>query len=202
MNISAIMCLNHNNAIGWKETNKLVFYIADELKLFKKITTASDSGKQNIVVMGRNTWKSINQKPLPNRLNCVISSKYKQLNYKYKKYDNFLAFENVESFLLFTDETETIDRYETAFVIGGVSLYEIFISNGLVSTIYCTQVTTPNNRGDIIMNIKNKLLDDYNLECIYRYKNKNAIDTLTSENLTIDYDFCIYKKKVPESESE
>ena len=193
MNFSAIMCLNHNNAIGWKDSNKLVFYIADELRLFKKITTESHSGKENIVIMGRNTWKSINKKPLPGRLNCIISTKYDLLNYKYRKYTNVIAFPNVETFLLFTDENA--DKYNSVFVIGGLSLYNIFLSNELVSTIYCTKITTPNNRGDIIM--QELPLDSYRLDSIYRYKNKKAIDTQTAEHIHIDYDFCIYQKKDP-----
>ena len=41
---------------------------SEDLKRFKKITT------DNIVVMGRKTWDSLgSRKPLPNRLNVVVS---------------------------------------------------------------------------------------------------------------------------------
>lgn len=59
----------------------LPFRISADLKHFKKITCESvGEGKQNAVIMGRKTWESIPAKfrPLPDRVNVVLSSTLKQ----------------------------------------------------------------------------------------------------------------------------
>ena len=62
-----IACVNHVNGIGYK--NNLLYSIPSELSIFKKITTHSNKGnRSNIVVMGKNTFRSLNNKPLKNRL--------------------------------------------------------------------------------------------------------------------------------------
>lgn len=54
--------IGYNNKLPW--TN-----IQGDLPRFKELTT----GK--VVVMGRNTWDSLPKKPLPNRINVVVTSK-------------------------------------------------------------------------------------------------------------------------------
>lgn len=68
--ISLIAAVSENGVIG--VDNKLPWYIPDDLKRFKKLTSG------NVVIMGRKTYDSIG-KPLPNRLNIVIS-RNKELN--------------------------------------------------------------------------------------------------------------------------
>ena len=53
--------IGYSNKLPW--TN-----IQGDLPRFKELTT----GK--VVVMGRNTWESLPKKPLPNRINVVVSS--------------------------------------------------------------------------------------------------------------------------------
>ena len=62
--IIGIVAIAKNFAIG--RGGKLPWRYPADLKFFKKTTTG------NIVVMGANTWASIG-KPLPNRLNVVLS---------------------------------------------------------------------------------------------------------------------------------
>ena len=62
--IIGIVAISQNYAIG--KGGKLPWHYAADLKFFKETTTG------NAVVMGANTWRSIG-KPLPNRLNVVLS---------------------------------------------------------------------------------------------------------------------------------
>ncbi|MFN0280040.1 MAG: dihydrofolate reductase [Pyrinomonadaceae bacterium] len=62
--IIGIVAISKNYAIG--KDGKLPWHYSADLKFFKKTTTG------NAVVMGANTWRSIG-KPLPNRLNVVLS---------------------------------------------------------------------------------------------------------------------------------
>ena len=62
--IIGIVAIATNHAIG--KDGKLPWHYQADLKFFKETTTG------NAVVMGANTWLSIG-KPLPNRLNIVLS---------------------------------------------------------------------------------------------------------------------------------
>jgi dihydrofolate reductase len=64
MAIVGIVAISKNYAIGKGGT--LPWHYPADLKFFKKTTTG------NAVVMGSTTWRSIG-KPLPNRLNVVLS---------------------------------------------------------------------------------------------------------------------------------
>jgi len=63
-----IVACDPNGGIGYK--NKLPWSnIQGDLPRFKKLTT------DKIVVMGRNTWDSLEKKPLPNRVNIVVTTR-------------------------------------------------------------------------------------------------------------------------------
>jgi dihydrofolate reductase len=64
MSIIGIVAIAENFAIG--KDGKLPWHYPADLKFFKQTTSG------NVVVMGANTWRSIG-KPLPNRLNIVLS---------------------------------------------------------------------------------------------------------------------------------
>lgn len=64
--ISAIVCADLNNAIGYK--GELLERIPEDMHRFKYLTSKS------ALIMGRKTWESLPKKPLPDRLNCVITS--------------------------------------------------------------------------------------------------------------------------------
>ena len=65
--IKAIVAVDENWGIGYN--GDLLEHVPEDLKRFKELTT------NNIVVMGRKTWDSLPKKPLPNRLNIVVTSK-------------------------------------------------------------------------------------------------------------------------------
>ena len=55
--------IGYNNKLPWSK-------IEGDLPRFKQLTT----GK--VVMMGRNTWESLPNRPLPNRINVVVSRKH------------------------------------------------------------------------------------------------------------------------------
>lgn len=69
-NINLIYSITENNVMGIN--GKLPFMLPEDLKMFKELTTG------NAVIMGRKTFDSLPEsvKPLPNRLNLVLTSKY------------------------------------------------------------------------------------------------------------------------------
>lgn len=67
-----ILACDLNGGIGYK--NKLPWYIPLDLKRFKNLT------QNGVVVMGRKTWESLPKKPLPKRVNVVISKTLQPLD--------------------------------------------------------------------------------------------------------------------------
>jgi len=105
--IIAIVAIAKNFAIG--KDGKLPWHYSADLKFFKQTTT------NHAVVMGFNTWKSIG-KPLPNRLNIVLSRSQ--------------TIENQPNVLLLrsAEEVAALANYLKCdvFVIGGAKTYENF----------------------------------------------------------------------------
>ena len=60
--------IGYKNNLPWKK-------LEGDLSRFKTLTT------DQVVVMGRNTWDSLPKKPLPHRLNFVVTSKALDLPY-------------------------------------------------------------------------------------------------------------------------
>jgi dihydrofolate reductase len=68
--ISIIAIIGKNRELG--KDGKLLWNIPEDMKRFKKLTTG------HVVIMGRKTFESIG-KPLPNRINIVITKNVKNL---------------------------------------------------------------------------------------------------------------------------
>ena len=107
MAIIAIVAIAQNYAIG--KGGKLPWHYSSDLKFFKQTTV------HHAVVMGFNTWKSIG-KPLPNRLNIVLSR-----SAGIKSQPNVLLLRSREEVL-------ALSKYLNCdlFIIGGAKTYENF----------------------------------------------------------------------------
>ena len=107
--ISAIVAVDANWGIGFD--GELLERIPEDMKRFRKLT------ENNIIVMGRKTWDSLPRKPLPNRLNFIVTSQTKTsgcdlVNGEYLK----VSIEN-----MFFQLENNNDNY---FIIGGGQIYE------------------------------------------------------------------------------
>ena len=137
-NFSIILAVDKNNWI-WKN-NDLCWRLSADLKHFKEVTeTTKDLAKYNAVIMGRKTWDSIPSKfrPLPNRINCILSKslKYEDIN---SKIDNFvLHFNNFDHCL---KELSSKENVENIFLIWWGSLYNQFVKHPNLEKIYITKV--------------------------------------------------------------
>ena len=119
--MNLIVAVSSDWGIGYK--NDLLFRIREDLRNFKKLTT------NKIVVMGYNTLLSLpDSKPLPNRVNIVLSRK-KNLEISGAIVCNSL--ENLEEVLSAYDQKDV-------FVIGGENVYAQLINR--CTTAYITKV--------------------------------------------------------------
>jgi dihydrofolate reductase len=117
--ISLIACIGKNRELGYK--NDLIWKIPEDLAYFKKTTQG------HVVIMGQRTFESIGR-PLPNRVNIVLSDE--------KKFKS-------KSVLVARSMDEAIDiarQKEKAevFFIGGAYVYSQAIK--FADKLYLTQV--------------------------------------------------------------
>ena len=107
MSIIGIVAVDRNLAIG--KDGRLPWHYSADLKFFKQTTVG------NAVVMGRHTWETL-KKPLPNRMNLVLTNKSDS-----GPIDSVVRLPTVASVLTLA-KTLTTDL----FVIGGAKVYESF----------------------------------------------------------------------------
>ena len=112
------------------------------MKHFKKTTQNSAKNKYNAVVMGRKTFESIG-KPLPGRLNCVLS-RFNTSNINEKDYNisikNEQYFSDVDSCLSSLNLNDNIDKI---YIIGGETIYKHFMDNKLYDELCLSYVDYP-----------------------------------------------------------
>lgn len=105
MNFAAVVAHDKNYLIGGD--NKLLWYLPEDLKNFKKLTLNST------VIMGRKTFESIG-KPLPKRLNVILTRD------KDFSVDGCLVYHSVE------DIVRDFVKDPQVFIIGGGEIYKHF----------------------------------------------------------------------------
>lgn len=136
--INMIIAIDDNNWL-WKKWD-LAWKISSDMKKFKKITSETkDLWKLNAVIMWKKTWDSISSKfrPLPNRINCILSRSIKHESIKSKIDDFVLYFNSIDSCL---EELLKKTNIENIFVIGWANIYSQFLSQERLDKIYVTKI--------------------------------------------------------------
>jgi dihydrofolate reductase len=105
--ISIIVAIAENYAIG--KNNGLLWHIPGDLKRFKRLTTG------HTVIMGKKTYESLPRRPLPNRVNIIITDNPED------HFDQCVMAFSIEDALTKTDLSDE------NFIIGGASVYRQFL---------------------------------------------------------------------------
>lgn len=127
LKIGMIACVDGYNYIGLD--SNLLFRIKEDMSHFKESTTGQ------IVVMGRKTFESIGSKPLPNRMNIVMTSKettdFLRQDEEYKNLFYARDFDVLKYDTLGMDEVIAVhtedfhwNTPEKIYIIGGGQIYE------------------------------------------------------------------------------
>lgn len=103
--MTIIAAIDENNAIG--KDNQLLWHLSKDLKRFKSLT------QNHTIIMGRKTFESLGR-PLPNRINVVISS-----NPEYEVPENVILLSSLSEAM----ETAHINDVNP-YIIGGGTIYE------------------------------------------------------------------------------
>ncbi|CAF1552748.1 unnamed protein product [Adineta ricciae] len=130
--LSIVVALDDCNGIG--RDNTIPWHLKNDLKFFRHVTSKKiDPNKQNAVIIGRKTYETF-PKPLPNRLNIVISRNSALPN---TNYPNVARVDSINDAIERAQEDLSV---ENIFIAGGVSVYEEAMKTNLVKRIYVTRV--------------------------------------------------------------
>jgi dihydrofolate reductase len=138
--IIGIVAISKNFAIG--KDGKLPWHYSADLKFFKQTTTG------NAIVMGWNTWESIG-KPLPNRLNIVLTRKGEIENQP-----DVRVIRSKDGVLQLASTLDT-----DVFIIGGSQTFDAFAAE--IQKWYVTEVPVTIDDADTFM--PRDFLDDFEL---------------------------------------
>lgn len=138
-NLAMIAAVGPNLELG--SGGDLVWHISADLKNFKKLTMGHP------VIMGRKTWESLPKRPLPGRLNVVVSH----------------ALWDIEGAVCVQSPEEALEACRDErmpFVIGGAQLYKAFLP--WADELYITHVDAETDK-EIDCRMP-EYRDDWNLE--------------------------------------
>ncbi len=129
--VCGIVAIGPNNVIGLD--GKMPWHCASDLAHFRGLTTSFPC------IFGRTTFENLPIRPLPNRLNIVCSSQYKNT------YKNGVFYaKDIESALA---QCSGADR---VFICGGAQMYKYALDNDLIDVMYLTQIYND----DLVQSIK------------------------------------------------
>lgn len=125
--IAIIAAIDKNNALGFK--NKLLFYLPNDLKRFKALTTG------HTVIMGRKTFDSLPKGALPNRRNIVLSRSTR------------LELPGAEVYASLEEALLHCANNEQVFIMGGASVYKQAMP--LADRLYMTEIDAEAAEADV-----------------------------------------------------
>jgi dihydrofolate reductase len=133
--LNLIMCCDKNAGIGFN--GKMPWHFKKDMIRFRNLT------RRNVVIMGYNTWLSIGSKPLPERINIIITNRDTCVNIPDDKTPVY--FMNFKQLLvIFNSDKQMKELFEERdiFVIGGNQLINTFLNHRfLFNNIYLTRVS-------------------------------------------------------------
>lgn len=125
MTVAVIAAVSANGVIG--QEGGLPWYYSEDLQYFKSVTMGSP------VVMGRRTFESIVDRlgePLPGRTNVVLTRSGLDTS------EDVIVSQSLESGI---DRAEELTD-DTSYVIGGGSIFEQVIEDGLADRLVITHI--------------------------------------------------------------
>ena len=120
MNITLVVAASENNAIGLN--NQLLWHLPKDMRFFKNTTWGMP------ILMGRATFESMGSKPLPGRLNIVLTRN------KNWKSEGVMAVNTMEQAIELAKKYD----YLELMVIGGGQVYDMALP--MANKIWLTKV--------------------------------------------------------------
>jgi dihydrofolate reductase len=108
MSITLIAALSENYCIG--KDNTLPWHIPEDLKHFQELTV------HKAILMGKKTYASLPKKPLPKRLNIVMTH-----DMTFPTEDNLVSVHSLE------EAIDICQKQPETYIIGGATVYKQFM---------------------------------------------------------------------------
>jgi dihydrofolate reductase len=136
--MEAIYAVDSNN--GLSKDGIIPWRSKKDLKFFMNIT------KNNVVIMGRNTYFSLPKRPLNDRLNIILTSKPVEFSFEESKNFSNVIFTNNDKIYIsilncrekYIKQFPSLSRDFKIFIIGGKKIYEQFMP--LCERVWVTRI--------------------------------------------------------------
>ncbi|GAB0100136.1 Dihydrofolate reductase [Sergentomyia squamirostris] len=138
-NLKLNLCVAACENLGIGKNGSLPWRLKQELKHFNRVTTkVSDPAKKNAAIMGRKTYFGIpeNKRPLPGRLNIVLSTQS-----DLKLPPDVILCSSLPEALKLLEKDPYKQEIENIWIVGGYSVYkEAMESPNCHIRIYFTEI--------------------------------------------------------------
>lgn len=145
---------------GIGKDGKMPWHIKEDLKYFKNMTT------NGTIIMGVQTWKSLNCQPLDNRTSIIITHTPDEYKHQYTR----------QYFVNSLNAALCLNTPSPIFVIGGESVYREAINHRMCERLFLTRVRANH---DSFLSFDRFFPSDY-IE--YFYKVSNTSETLSADS--------------------
>ena len=156
--VAQIAAVSENYCIG--KNNDLPWHLKADLQHFKRLTADSEKAGQDvqgIVIMGRKTFESMGSKPLPKRMNVIVTTQtdFAKTN-NLTDCKNIIVAHSLDDALTKATNLAKKVALPTVWVIGGERLFTEALA--MTDRIELTHVATTIEHGDAFYP---KLPDDF-----------------------------------------
>lgn len=173
-----ILASSTDGIIG--KDNSIPWDCSTDMKFFKRATTG------NVVIMGRKTFESMNSKPLPNRVNIVISKTLGQERVE----EGVIVITNITDALTYAkgvdlSEFKRNTQSNHIFIIGGTEIYRQSLH--LVDEILYSEIDitcgSGNSGSGFIVDMMEEWFENDSTNTEVIYYNNNAVETKDKDEL-------------------
>ena len=182
MIVNIIVAYSKNNGIG--KNNELLWNIKSDMQKFKKLTIGNNN---NAIIMGKNTFESLNnENGLSNRDNLILS--------KSLVLDKLNGKNIVKSFtdISYLHDFIKLKNYDELWVIGGEQIYKLFLDNYKkeennifnINSIYITYIDKEFACDSYFPNLKNYVISESN--------NLNFYSKMLHKTIDKNFEYNIY----------
>jgi len=135
MPASTTIFVAHDSRRGISAKGKIPWpQLTQDMEMFQKTT------EDNIIIMGRKTWDSLPKRPLPKRINIIITNNaedYSQMRLFQQYGAGVLSSNDLEQAIITAHSTYPDKK---VFVIGGEQIYQTALEKHLVNNIVVTEI--------------------------------------------------------------
>jgi len=153
--------LAHTSDRGIGVGNDLAWSCKEDMAFFKKLTLGNN---YNAVIMGSNTWKSLEGNCLKGRLNVVISSSIRKEDLP----PGVILHRSIPACI---QDLLTMGL-DTVYIIGGGSIYSQFFNLPIVSKIYANEIIGISQKCDVFVD---EIPDGFKIISEYLGKSESVI---------------------------